>query len=121
MHAIAPQSPVVHLQLVEFAIKMQTPSSDVPETVLALIRQEFETILPISSVNLDAYNTQYLQQRPGDSEAVLAVAKAQWAISGRKDKEGVSNRILEGLKECDRLKLPVSEARKRTKTAQTDI
>lgn len=54
---------------------------------------ELEKLLPLSSTSLENYNTQYLQKYPGDASVILAASKAQWAISGQKDKEGVANLI----------------------------
>lgn len=108
MQEIAPESPNLHLRLVDFALLMQSPSSTAPEAVLGLVRKELETLLPTSSVTLENYNTQYLQKHSGDMDAALAAAKAQWAISGQKDGQGVSNMLLEGLKSADRPQLSVS-------------
>lgn len=98
LHEIAPQSPTLHLQLIEFALLLQTPPSGISEAVLALLRDELQSILPDSSITLESYNTQYLQQHPRDAAAALAVAQAQWTISNHRDKDGVVSLMLEALK-----------------------
>lgn len=87
---------------------MQTPPSTTLEAVLTILREELEALLPLSSVTLDNYNTQYLQQNPSSVEAALAVAKAQWVISGHRDKQGVSNVLTEALKGGEKPSLAVS-------------
>jgi hypothetical protein len=87
---------------------MQKPPSTAPEAVLTILREELEALLPVSSVTLDTYNTQYLQQHPSSIEAALAVAKAQWAISGHRDKQGVMNVLTEALKGGEKPSLAVS-------------
>lgn len=108
MQEIAPNSPALHLRLVDFALLVQSPPSTAPEAALGLVRKELETLLPTSSITLENYNTQYLQKHSGSMDAALAAAKAQWAISGQKEGQGVSNMLLEGLKSADKPQLSVS-------------
>jgi len=108
MHAVAPQSPAFHLQLIEFALLMQAPPSTATESILPLLREEFETLLPVSSINLETYNTQYLQQHPDDAEAALAVAKAQWAISEHRDRQSVLDIVTAAFKSGEKPSLAVS-------------
>lgn len=108
MQEIGSQSPNLHLQLVEFALLLKSPRSSVPEAVQALLLEELEPILPIASVSLEHFNTQYLQQHPGDAEAALAAAKAQWTLSEHRDKDGVSSMLLEAFKGAIQPTLAVS-------------
>lgn len=121
MQEIAPQSPALHLQLIELALLLRSPPSGTPEAVLALLREELETMLPISSVSVEQYNTQYLQQHPGDAEAGLAAAKAQWAVSQHQDKEGVSQTLLQALKGAKPPTLAVRSTSHRSSDARLTI
>lgn len=108
MQAVAPKSPALHLQAIEIALLVQNPPANTPESVLQLVRQELEVFLPLSSITLENFNTQYLQQKAGDLEAAIAAAKAQWSITGKSDKNGVLNIVLESLKNAEKPKLAVS-------------
>ena len=82
-HAISPESPILHYQIVRFALLLEASSSDsgIPAELEATLKADLEPLIPLSSVSPQAFSTDYLQKRPGSAEVILGAARAQWAIS----------------------------------------
>lgn len=76
----SPTSPALHERTVELAVALRASDTSIAEPVRSVITQALEDLLP-SSVSLEAFNTDYLQKQPGNADAILAAAKAQWQIS----------------------------------------
>jgi hypothetical protein len=108
MHSIAPKSAQLHLQIVRFALQLQNPPSSIAPSVIEVLKADLEGILPLQSVSLESYNTEFLQHNAKDAGAKLAAAKAQWYISGEKDREGVASLNTEAVRSTEKPSLQVS-------------
>jgi len=108
MHAIASESAQLHLQLVRFALQLQQSAEGIPSSVIELLKVELENLLPLQSVSLENYNTEFLQRSASNAQAKLAAAKAQWSISSGKDRAGVSALVAEAIRSTDKPSLQVS-------------
>lgn len=104
----APSSPALHELVVSLALaaRARSGSADVQEAVLPSVKSALEELLP-GDASLESYNSSFLQQHPGDASAILAAAKAQWAISGQSDKQGVHDLLLQLCKEENAASTPL--------------
>ena len=90
-----------------YAVLVQSPESGLPDHIKPIILRSLESLVPLASVSLEAFNTEYIQSHAGVADAALAAAKAQWTISGQRDKDGVAAIVMQILRQENKATLPV--------------
>lgn len=105
---LSPDSPALHLQSVRFAHLLRNEAgSDIPESVLPLIKTEFSSSVIPDDVSLEQYNTTFLQQYAQNSQVIFAAAQAQYIVSSGKDVEDTLASLQQLLKKENKPSLPV--------------
>ncbi|KAI5282319.1 hypothetical protein KEM54_002847 [Ascosphaera aggregata] len=75
-HAVDPEHPTVHVQIVKLQKYLEDPSLTLPEPINNLVKSQFASLLPPSPVDLSSWNEDYLQRHassPAHLHAALQV------------------------------------------------